>query len=452
MSTVIDNARSSSAHQISSQSPPADICAKMVTVRDNHKEGIHRDPIPISIPKLSVAILLTFNKPAIIGRNPHICVRSPNGGTIISCQDLSRNGIILNGQLIKKVSVILVDGDVLEFPNKLSFTCIQVKREQREKLTIFDPTPPPQLAQKRIGRYIVTSHCLGTGSFATVNLAFDPFKHRQVACKSIKTKRDHEVAQVMREVRILMTLKHPNINQVHDTEENDKFIHIFLQLCTGGDLFTYITSHIEAGSRLYEAEAKYIMYQLLQGLAYLHDRLVSHRGPYPRILIADFGLARPNAYQETMNVCGTVSYLPPEGILALDNKHLGYIGMPADCWSAGVILYVMLSGMHPFDNEPFPEASSWFSHVQESRGPWPSKNYFQVEARLKQRIVHGKVEFQPCVWSKHADAKNLVTDLLTHDPLKRVTVYSALKSRWIESELEELQSLYQQRIGATAGL
>lgn len=49
-------------------------------------------------------------------------------------------------------------------------------------------------------------------------------------------------------------------------------------------------------------------------------------GPYPRIVIADFGLARPNAYQETFNVCGTVSYLPPEGVLALDHKHLGYVG------------------------------------------------------------------------------------------------------------------------------
>lgn len=66
-------------------------------------------------------------------------------------------------------------------------------------------------------------------------------------------------------------------------------------------------------------------------------------GPYPRILIADFGLARPNAYQETLNVCGTVQYLPPEGILAMDNRRLGYVGMPADCWSAGVILFVMLT-------------------------------------------------------------------------------------------------------------
>lgn len=162
--------------------------------------------------------------------------------------------------------------------------------------------------------------------------------------------------------------------------------YIILELCTGGDLFTYITTHSK--HRLCEGEAKYIMYQLLKGLKYLHDRMISHRGkvlylfsdglaelkadlkvtpcaylklltsfchqqpenillfspgPYPRIQIADFGLARPKAYQETLHVCGTISYLPPEGILALEHKHLGYVGMPADCWSAGVTLFAMLT-------------------------------------------------------------------------------------------------------------
>ena len=71
--------------------------------------------------------------------------------------------------------------------------------------------------------------------------------------------------------------------------------------------------------------------------------LLHSPGPYPRIQIADFGLARPKSYQETLNVCGTVPYLPPEGIVALDNKLMGYVGIPADCWSAGVIMYLMLS-------------------------------------------------------------------------------------------------------------
>ncbi|KJA25792.1 hypothetical protein HYPSUDRAFT_133969 [Hypholoma sublateritium FD-334 SS-4] len=321
------------------------ICAKLITNRDGRKE----------------AVVLTLDKPATIGRNPDLCVRSPSGGIMISCQDLSRNGITLNGRPIKKNSIILMDGDIIQLPNSLEFTCIHLWKDSGDMLSLFDPTPPPQPIHKQIGRYTVTSQCLGTGSFATVHLALDLQKHRQVACKSIRTKKDHEVGQVMKEVKILMTLKHPNINEIYDTEENKRFIHIFLQLCTGGDLFTYITHHTTgSGNRICEAEAKYITYQLLQGLVYLHDKMVSHRdlkpenillhcpGPYPRILIADFGLARPNSYQETFNVCGTVSYLPPEGILALDNKHLGYIGMPADCWSTGVILYIMLACAEKF--------------------------------------------------------------------------------------------------------
>ena len=54
--------------------------------------------------------------------------------------------------------------------------------------------------------------------------------------------------------------------------------HIFLQLCTGGDLFTYITSHPGPTNRMCEAEAKYVMFQLLKGLKYLHDNMISHRG------------------------------------------------------------------------------------------------------------------------------------------------------------------------------
>ncbi|KAF6766575.1 kinase-like domain-containing protein, partial [Ephemerocybe angulata] len=348
-----------------------DVCAKLVTTRNGRRE----------------ALLLDLARPVIIGRNPELCsyvvddtlvsgvhcklyaVRSPTGGVIVSCQDVSRNGIILNSQPIRKSAVILMHRDILKLPGSIEFTCIHVMKGIAEKACLFDPTQQHTQApaEKRLGRYVVMSHCLGTGSFATVHLAFDPVNHKQIACKSIRTRREFEVSQVMKEVKILMTLKHPNINEIYGTEEEDRFIHIFLQLCTGGDLFTYVSTANMRNHRLCEAEAKYIMFQLLKALEYLHNRHIAHRGtlmtsqcpenillyapgPYPRVLIADFGLARPNSYQETLNVCGTVSYLPPEGILALDNKHLGYVGMPADCWSAGVILYVMMSGCHPFDN------------------------------------------------------------------------------------------------------
>lgn len=65
-------------------------------------------------------------------------------------------------------------------------------------------------------------------------------------------------------------------------------------------------------------------------------------GPYPRLMIADFGLARPRAYEETLNAVGTICYMPPEAILALQAKSCGYVGIYADAWSLGMVIFVML--------------------------------------------------------------------------------------------------------------
>jgi len=162
---------------------------------------------------------------------------------------------------------------------------------------------------KRIGGYIVTSQCLGTGSFAKVHLAVDPTRHRQVACKSIRADKEYDVRQVRKEVRILMALRHPNINQIFGTQENDKFIHIFLQLCTGGNLFTYITSHPGPDSHLCEPEAQYVMFQLLKGLKYLHNNMISHhdlKASYEvrfQCLLIEVLIAR----KHSAVLCGTLS-------------------------------------------------------------------------------------------------------------------------------------------------
>ncbi|KAJ7655004.1 kinase-like protein [Mycena polygramma] len=444
------------------------ICAKLVTVNRGRRE----------------AVILKLNRPAFIGRNPHCdyvisdtlvsnvhcilsAVRSQNGGVIVSCQDLSRNGILLNGHRISKSVVILMHGDKMQLPNSATFTCQHIWKDRVDKIDLFDPTPP-QLVQKaktmNIGKYLVTSQKLGSGSFATVHLALDTSRtaRRQVACKTIRKKKGCDMRQVFKEISILNGLVHPNINRIYDTEEDDQFMFLFLQLCTGGDLFTYITAYAEKESHLCEAEAKFIMYQLLIGLDHLHSKMISHRdlkpenillyapGPYPRIVIADFGLARPRAYQETLNVCGTVSYLPPEGILALDQEHLKYMGMPSDCWSAGVILYIMLSGSHPFDNDStFGSSSDWVSHIQASHCSQVSHNYERNEGRLKAKIIEGAMEFHPHPWNRLPDAKALVGSLLVHDFRHRATVRNALQSRWIDSEREDLIIAYQNRMLTT---
>ncbi|OCB87851.1 kinase-like protein [Sanghuangporus baumii] len=374
-------------------------------------------------------IVLTLDRPVTIGRNPRECtyviedkvvssvhcklyaldsVLSSTGGVL----DESTNGVILNGYKLRHHAAMVMHGDEIEIPNSQVFN----------------------------------------GSYASVHLAFDAVSFRQVACKTIisKCRGKDDMQKAIKEVNILKKLKHPNICGILDVEMNSKagWLHIFLELCTGGDLFTY-TAH---RFRLGEAEAKFITYQLFQAIGYLHDRSISHRGldapivlegPFPRVQIADFGLARTRAYQETMTVCGTVSYLPPEGVLALDNKELAYVGMPADCWSVGLILYIMLTGLHPFDY-----MDGEVQHKQQyakSRLSQLSQGSLVNEQVIKTRIIKCIVEFS-AAWDSMPDAKNLTEGLLVRDHTRRMTIQDALRSEWITRDLDDLLHDYNERL------
>ncbi|KAH9082238.1 kinase-like protein [Lactarius deliciosus] len=450
------------------------ICAKLVSLDkvDGKKEEFGN--------YFFLVLLLEVNKPVTIGRNPNLCtyvisdsyisnihcklyarsvpltapfhsVHTSTGGITVSCQDLSTNGFTLNGHEVRRSSVLLMDGDVIELPASRKFRCHHLRAQCRERTSIFDPTPPTQPTQKKIGNFIVTSHSLGSGSFATVHLAMDCHKPRQVACKIIKAKSGKEISSLMKEVDILTAVQHPNINRILAVEEHHRFLHIFLQLCTGGDLFTYIISHEESEGRLCEGEAKYIMYQLLKALDYLHKRksltgpeniLLRAPGPYPHVQLADFGLARPRAAKSTLNVCGTVSYLPPEGILALDAQDLKYVGMPADCWSVGVVLYIMLSGCHPFDRH---------RTLTGDEGNFDSVSQTSVSSELetKQRIVRGRIDFPESIWDSLPAARSLVNGLLRYDHESRSTVAMALETAWIYYDLEDLEKAFQERVSLT---
>ncbi|KAG8685902.1 Meiosis-specific serine/threonine-protein kinase mek1, partial [Ceratobasidium sp. 395] len=314
--------------------------------------------------------------------------------------------------------------------------------------------------EKTVGGYVITSHTLGTGNFAKVLLGHDPVRQRQVACKAIKTSK---LEEVMKEVKILGTLDHPNINRVLGFQDAAPWTYIFLELSTGGDLFTYISSQ----GMLQEGEAKFLGYQLMLGLVYMHELNVSHRDlkpenvliyaprAYPRVQIADFGLAREKAHEPAFSAVGTIEYLPPEAILSLIGRSYeksrrvsapkkGYDGKKVDCWSLGVVIYLMLSGTHPFDYpEPSQRVQEGASQPSVSQGSLSQQSEAGA-ALVCDRILDGTIDlgFEP--WSTLIDAKKLVRSLLVSAPERRMNVADALKHRWIQKDIERLKELYDQ--------
>jgi serine/threonine protein kinase len=131
---------------------------------------------------------------------------------------------------------------------------------------------------------------------------------------------------------------------------SDKKLFIVMELVTGGELYDLVM----AKGRLSEATARAYVRQLVSGIAYCHEQGVSHRDLKPENLllngdgvlkISDFGLsamAVPNELMQT--TCGTPHYVAPEVLM-----DKGYHGEPADIWSVGVIIYVLLAGFLPFD-------------------------------------------------------------------------------------------------------
>jgi serine/threonine protein kinase len=162
-------------------------------------------------------------------------------------------------------------------------------------------------------------------------------------------------------------LQHPGIISIKDVKYTDTLVYIFLSRITGGELFDYIMK--QGGVK--EHEAKFMFYQILRAMKYLHDRRITHRDlkpenllletptPFSRVIITDFGMAKLlERHGEKMKTrCGTLDYLAPEILL-------GNYSQKVDIWSLGVLLYAMLSGKLPFDdasrqNLSFPTCDGW---------------------------------------------------------------------------------------------
>ncbi|KAG0195288.1 hypothetical protein BGX28_001779, partial [Mortierella sp. GBA30] len=195
--------------------------------------------------------------------------------------------------------------------------------------------------------YEILPEVLGTGAYGVVQVA----RHRKTQAQlevKIVVNTSHD--EIDREVAMLRGLDHSNIISIVDV-----FNYIFMPKLSGGNLGEYVAQH----GLLSEGEALFVAYQTLLALDYLHVRDIVHRdirpenllltsrGSYPHVVLADFGLAR--AFDQVCpmkSMCGTVLYMAPEVLEATFGQGVGYT-CAADCWSLGVMLYVVVTGLHP---------------------------------------------------------------------------------------------------------
>ncbi|XP_049592417.1 calcium/calmodulin-dependent protein kinase type II subunit gamma isoform X2 [Syngnathus scovelli] len=278
---------------------------------------------------------------------------------------------------------------------------------------------------------------LGKGAFSVVRRCVKKSTGQEYAAKIINTKklsaRDHQ--KLEREARICRLLKHPNIVRLHDSISEEGFHYLVFDLVTGGELF----EDIVAREYYSEADASHCINQILESVSHIHQHDIVHRDLKPENLLlaskmkgaavklADFGLAIEvqGDQQAWFGFAGTPGYLSPE-VLRKDPY-----GKPVDIWAcgqysesscyrcnvsrqviftctceSGVILYILLVGYPPFWDED--------------------------QHKLYQQIKAGAYDFPSPEWDTVTpEAKNLINQMLTINPAKRITADQALKHPWV---------------------
>ncbi|XP_056302994.1 serine/threonine-protein kinase Chk1 isoform X1 [Danio aesculapii] len=250
---------------------------------------------------------------------------------------------------------------------------------------------------------------LGEGAYGEVRLLVNKKTEEAVAVKVVDMAKARDcIENVKKEVCICKMLSHPNIVRFFGHRSEGTTQYIFLEYCSGGELF----DRIEPDVGMPEKEAHRFFQQLIAGVEYLHSVGITHRDIKPEnillddkdnLKISDFGLAtmfRHRGRERALNrLCGTLPYVAPELM-----SRSSFNAQPADTWACGIVLTAMLAGELPWDQ--------------------PSENCQEYLDWLER-----KTYLTP--WKKiDAVPLSLLSKILLHNPEDRFTIPEIKKHRW----------------------
>lgn len=266
-----------------------------------------------------------------------------------------------------------------------------------------------------IGNYTLTN-TLGSGSMGKVRLAVNNFTGDKLAVKIVprrlkdtgksskkKEKDEHREVRTIREASIMLLLHHPFIASLKEMIILDPYYYLFMEYVNGGQLLDYIISH----GKLKEKQARRFARQILSALDYCHRNSIVHRdlkieniliSQSGNIKIIDFGLSNLFSPRSSLSTfCGSLYFAAPE---LLNAK--AYTGPEVDVWSFGVVLYVLVCGKVPFDDQNMPA--------------------------LHEKIKRGVVDYPSHL---STDCKSVLSRMLVTNPTHRATISEITIHPWM---------------------
>jgi calcium-dependent protein kinase len=264
-------------------------------------------------------------------------------------------------------------------------------------------------------KYHIQPKELGHGHYGVVRKCQERSTGLWFAIKSIRKRKVGKIEVLKREIEILKEVNHPNIINLHEVYEDEKYLHLVTELCTGGELFDRIIAKTQSSEGHFsEHDGAEIVRDILEAINYCHtEKHICHRDLKPEnflfltedehapIKIIDFGLSRHEEASDMMKTkVGTPYYVAPEVL----KKHYD---KSCDMWSIGVISYILLCGYPPFygDND-----SEIFDSVKSAKYDFPSPEWDSISEK----------------------AKDFISKLLMKDPKVRLTAALALEHEWFK--------------------